>query len=557
MASYYRFIDGVRYARDILDAADFFTRENGEAGISLEEIQQIFDSARDGWRITDTEKRSLQYIARKYPLAREARSWLHEQIRSIRGELDEEIRLIMRAEFDLPNIRWEIDPEEVNRQEAEGGFRLIESAVRGALTAFLERSIGPLSFAATVANRTLPPGIRPTPRALLEFYLDQATLFLAPLDESRRRALEYDLPRDLNTDNSWVFGLYVPTFYPLQFLANVSRRQLGLLSTGYFSQRADLATLTSRITEDLVDLPGLEVRVDPKELKHQMALKAEQNFGAALFAALDAGIFNGESSLSFRDFIREEIWPDPDRSLKSYMREYLNNGILHLIPSDYRKQTEAGAAIFPIPENFNPWVEGEWIFGLEMPRKTNVHFLINTPRDDDDGAFGWNDGFVPEGLSVEENLRNVLNLEFELPGLQLIFSEAEFTAQRRRFGPQWRRPESLLRQALNTITDDYRSPASVFALTARMHRDRLRPQDFEDPLEYRQVIRELIYGYLKTATLELLPIELPDNNPADGEPIEEFWQFFALLPDFSDYRFWVIIPRRRREGMLPYVYGVT
>ena len=50
-------------------------------------------------------------------------------------------------------------------------------------------------------------------------------------------------------------------------------------------------------------------------------------------------------------------------------------------------------------------------------------------------------------------------------------------------------------------------------------------------------------------------MELPDNNPVDGEPIADHWQFFGLLPALSDIGFWVIIPRFPDDGQAPYCYG--
>ncbi|MCB0544921.1 MAG: hypothetical protein KDC70_15445, partial [Saprospiraceae bacterium] len=111
--------------------------------------------------------------------------------------------------------------------------------------------------------------------------------------------------------------------------------------------------------------------------------------------------------------------------------------------------------------------------------------------------------------------------------------------------------------ALNTILHDYLRPYSVFNIVAQVHRDDVNPDHFDDPFEYRAAIKHLIFNYLKTGSLEFLPIELPDNNPVEGESIQEFWQFFCLLPGLGDFGFWVIIPRFPDDGQLPYCYGVN
>ena len=107
----------------------------------------------------------------------------------------------------------------------------------------------------------------------------------------------------------------------------------------------------------------------------------------------------------------------------------------------------------------------------------------------------------------------------------------------------------------HTILNDYLTPYSVFNTVARKHGEDVRASQFDDPFEYRAAIRSLIFNYLKSGSLEFLPIELPDNNPVDGEPIQEFWQFYGLLPSLEKIGFWVIIPRYPDDEQLPYCYG--
>ncbi len=550
--TYYQYINGVRYARDLIAQAEesILAAENNR--LSQLAVQELYQSAEDGRRITDTERRTLWYILENRSLTPEAREWLGRRLQlSSDSGFQQRIGRILREEYQLKNLQWEIAEEEAKKQEALGFPRLFESAFRGALDAFLTRNIGQLSLAAFVNRQAFDVVLGPTPEQLLKSYLDRGTLYLVPTTAS----LPVDLPPEFDLDSNWLFVLRIPEFEPVLFSAQVSRAQNIQSSRGYISTKPALEERIEAVLKRFTNLPGLRWQINAEEVERQLELQSNQNFGNGLFSAMHTGIYNGESSLSFRDFIRDEIWPDPERHLNEYIQEYVNTGTLHLIPMDYRKQTERGTAAFPIPDMFSFWFAQDWIFGLEMPEKTHIRVLINVPRDDQNGEFGWNDGFIPEGETVEEVLERVKAREFNSPELNLIFSEREYRAQAQQFGPDWRNAPSLVRQTLNSILHDYVEPRSVFNQTAAKHAADIKPEHFETLRQYREAVSQQVRIYLQKATLEFLPIELPDNNPIDGEPIEDFWQFFAILPDLSRFGFWVIIPRWPNDEQLPYVYN--
>ncbi len=66
MASYYKTIDGKNYDRAILDMAKASVAGQGDGRISLNDAKKIVKLIQDGGRITDIEKRSLQYVLKKY-----------------------------------------------------------------------------------------------------------------------------------------------------------------------------------------------------------------------------------------------------------------------------------------------------------------------------------------------------------------------------------------------------------------------------------------------------------------------------------------------------------
>ena len=51
----YKIISGIRYDRSLLDFSEASTKGRGEWQISLDEIEQLFQKAADGRRITEVE----------------------------------------------------------------------------------------------------------------------------------------------------------------------------------------------------------------------------------------------------------------------------------------------------------------------------------------------------------------------------------------------------------------------------------------------------------------------------------------------------------------------
>jgi len=62
----YQSIDGVQYEKELLDLAKEHTTGRGEGKISKDEAADLFKSANDGQGVTETEKRTLQYIRNNF-----------------------------------------------------------------------------------------------------------------------------------------------------------------------------------------------------------------------------------------------------------------------------------------------------------------------------------------------------------------------------------------------------------------------------------------------------------------------------------------------------------
>lgn len=555
--SYYKIIGGVRYDRSLLEAADAFTKGRGESRISLEEIQALYSLANDGQSITEIERNTLIFISKQYDLTDKARTWLADYVQEQTESLQDTIERIKQA-YGLTNLKVEISAETVQAYTALGGNRNFESVLRGALEAYLHGNQGQLSFSAVIARRdgAYPESGDPTP--LLKSYLDKGTLYLIPVDASDNATLPYDLPYLLDTTNFWNFVLQVPDFEPIEFFAFVHRAQPLQYNRGQFSKKADLGHTIRAVIQQFAMFPGMKWNIPLDEVERQLLITPGQNFGNALFSALNTGIFNQESSFSFGDFIRQEIWPDPAIEISETMHAYANTGVLHLIPADYRAQTDNGTAAFPVPEQYAFWMDGEWVFGLEMPKKTQVKLILTTQREGNDGDMAWNDGFVDAPQPMSEQLKKVIGAEFNLEGLELRYDEAEFEAQRIQFGQDWRKLPALLRQTLNTLLNDYLSPNGMFNAVAKAKKQDLDPTYFDDPKEYRAAVRYHVENYLRiSGVLELLPLKFNPDEPnafPQGEKVEDFWLARAVAESLADHWFWIAMQRWPDDDQRPYNY---
>jgi hypothetical protein len=55
-------IDGEKYEKELLELAKKHTTGRGEGKLSKDEVADLFKSASDGQGVTETERKTLQYI---------------------------------------------------------------------------------------------------------------------------------------------------------------------------------------------------------------------------------------------------------------------------------------------------------------------------------------------------------------------------------------------------------------------------------------------------------------------------------------------------------------
>lgn len=76
--SYYKQIDGVKYDRELLEAAEAFTKTGGV--ISYAEAKELWENAQDGPGVTQCERRTLEFAMTKFKLTDKATAFMKESL---------------------------------------------------------------------------------------------------------------------------------------------------------------------------------------------------------------------------------------------------------------------------------------------------------------------------------------------------------------------------------------------------------------------------------------------------------------------------------------------
>jgi hypothetical protein len=537
--TYYRIINGIRYERSLLASAVEFEKSGNR--ISEPEIKRLYQQAHDKGAITEIEKRTLLYISRNYKLTDNARSWLHEALDfRVPNEVELAIKA-MRKRFGLNNMAIDIAPAIVDAYE-QNSTRSFESALTDAIEALLHGGNNVICLQNMVARVEPEHSASTDQRTLLLSYLNRGRLYLLSPDDDKRSAMAYDEPDYPNFEYFWIFGFVCPDLEPLVFYSYVLRQQVSAHSKGQFSKKADLDVLTEAVIRKYGGYENMQWVIPVNELRAQLAKSPNQNFGNSLFAAIDSGIYNRESSTSMGDAISQEIWLKPGTTLRQRQMEYADSGVLFLIPSDYETQPVPG---FPIPDQFEFNMDYDWVFGLSMPALATFDTLLTATRERNDGSISWSDTFFDLETPVEQQITQVINGIFGLEGLRYEGKHASYLEQVQQWGFDFQRHPALLRQCLDALLLDDSPGTALHAVAKR---------DFDQAEDPKEAIRERMLNYLNNAVITLMPDGTNEPAAPNGESIEEYWLFRVVIPDLADHYLWVIIPRFPEDGQLPYQY---
>ena len=86
--SYYKKIQGVRYDRALLEAAEGRIYGQRDGRISQKDAEEIVELSKDGGRITETELRTLNYISKNYHFTQKAAAWFAGKLPDIEKAVD-------------------------------------------------------------------------------------------------------------------------------------------------------------------------------------------------------------------------------------------------------------------------------------------------------------------------------------------------------------------------------------------------------------------------------------------------------------------------------------
>lgn len=373
-------IDGVRYNRKLLEAALAFTQGKGEYRLSLEEIQTLYKMAHEEKSATDITTATLHYIAGNYRLTEKAQKWLSEHFQPVdHNSIEATIKKIL-DEYELFNLRLSIDSKIVQTNLTAGNTRDWETVFRGAIKAYLEGNQGQLSLEAVVARMEGISDELSDPKPFLKSFLDKGTLYLLSANEKSDEKMPYDLPEWPDMAQYWIFVFRSPDFGPLEFFAFVHREKPIQHNRGQFSKKAAPDLVINTVVKQFGEAFNLSLNIPSAELRLQMALQPHQNFGNALYDALLKAVFKEPNSVGSFDSIEQQPLVETDTDDNSPDQPYSKTRTLHLIPLDYRFQTDSGNATFPIPASMTLNIADEWYFGLEVPDEPENFVLINIPR---------------------------------------------------------------------------------------------------------------------------------------------------------------------------------
>ncbi len=78
---YYKVIDGVKYDKELLEAADKAVEGQHDSMISKADAETLLEQVKDGNSYTDIEKATVAYIRENYNWTEKADEWFRTEIR--------------------------------------------------------------------------------------------------------------------------------------------------------------------------------------------------------------------------------------------------------------------------------------------------------------------------------------------------------------------------------------------------------------------------------------------------------------------------------------------
>ncbi len=141
ISSYYKVIDGLRYDRRFLEKVEELTQGQGDGRISQEDAEFLVDSIIDFGDVTIEEERSIQYALENFRWTDQARGWFLDRVEPISNESSvvQAVPHVLKREYGLPGLQFEVNREELLKQQLELPNRLsFLDALRRQLRSLIE-----------------------------------------------------------------------------------------------------------------------------------------------------------------------------------------------------------------------------------------------------------------------------------------------------------------------------------------------------------------------------------------------------------------------------------
>lgn len=229
MASYYKIINGIRYDRSLLELGESLTKGHGDGRISRKDAEQLWQQAQDGKGLTDTEKRTLEYLLEHLKWTETGEAWITEQLDGVLVSFEKGIQQIVQEGFDLTGLQVDIPEALAEQQEEYGGNVTFQQALAAALYSFLNDGSDYESPRLLVQEvHGIFPDNSPQWQEQLDQklreYMRQGVLTLIPEFDPNDEDLDFNPPENGESiQENWVFSLSLPTFSDHIYWAIVDR----------------------------------------------------------------------------------------------------------------------------------------------------------------------------------------------------------------------------------------------------------------------------------------------------------------------------------------------
>ncbi len=380
--SYYKVIKGISYDRALLEKANHLTQGRGDGRISEKDMQDLYEVAQDGGRITEVEYRTLNFISNNLNATEKAIAWLKDLVMEEKGT-DALVEKVIRQRLGLTGLKWTLPEDEIKKQEALDNQQTFEQALFQGVEAFIFEAESSTSLRDVISFETgIPLDSRMEIDQLVREWINDGHLFLVPLNFAQQQeagTFTFVTPNDgWSPSEFWIFGLAIPNRTNFNFVSLVRRQDFEqAFSFGYIPTLPSSQQAISNIIVQAFQLPGMRWQISSEEIKLQRQLPGSVDFPDALRKAIVSFINDGDEAETVRNIVKgvyeEDVKPEDFEFIWAYedfitrkVKEFLDDGLLFFVPKGISElNPDDLEEIYP-PEGGESVMQ-HWIFMLQLP----------------------------------------------------------------------------------------------------------------------------------------------------------------------------------------------